>query len=109
MFRRVTEVRRLPWIWLLPLLLVLGQYGQFRHELDHYTKATASKSQKQRPAAADRCDLCLAYGHLSGAAKPEVAANRLRIDLGFRHLAEPLLESADSALPTARNRGPPAA
>ncbi len=26
MFRRVTEVRRLRWIWLLPLLLVLGQW-----------------------------------------------------------------------------------
>lgn len=102
-------LRRLPWIWLLPLLLLLGQYGQFRHELDHYTKASAARSQKQRPADADRCDLCLAYSHLSAAAKPEATLLRLRVDLEFRHPAEPSLASADSALPTARNRGPPAA
>ena len=106
-------MRRLPWIWLLPLLLLFGQYGQLRHELGHYSKVTASRphpeSQKQRPAASDRCDLCLAYGHLSAAAQPEATVPRLRVDLGFHRPADPSLDSADSALPTVRNRGPPAA
>lgn len=104
----MTTMRRLSWTWLLPLLLLLGQFGQFRHELDHYTKS-ASKSQKEQPADKERCPLCLAFGHLSGAAKPEPIATQLLTDLAFHQAAQGVFISADPALPTARSRGPPIA
>ena len=104
----MTTMRRLSWTWLLPLLLLLGQYGQFRHELDHYTKS-ASKSQKEQPADKERCPLCLAYGHLSGAAKTEPVATHLLTGLGFHHVTRGVFISVDPALPAARSRGPPTA
>lgn len=104
----MTTMRRLSWTWLLPLLLLFGQYGQFRHELDHATKS-ASKSQKEQPADKERCALCLAFGHLSGAARPEPIAARLLTGLGFHHVAPSVFTSTHPALPTARSRGPPIA
>ena len=108
-------LRRLMWIWLLPLLLAMGQYGHFRHELDHYTPATAStpspspSPEKQRPADADRCALCMSYGHLSAAIGSDSAAPHLRSELLHRLVAQRSCPSADADLPAVRNRGPPAA
>ena len=104
----MTTMRRLSWTWLLPLLLLLAQYGQFRHEVDHYTKS-ASKPQKEQPADKERCPLCLAYGHLSAAARPEAAAAHLLKGLGFHHPAGGMFSSAYAAAPMARSRGPPIA
>jgi hypothetical protein len=93
---------------LLPALLLFAQYGEYRHELTHYA-SRAANSEKKAPTQADHCVLCLAYGHVSGIAKPEVVSAPLLADLRFHRRADGAFASASQAPPTTRNRGPPTA
>jgi len=101
-------MRKLYWALLLPLFLLFAQQGELRHEYSHYQEARAG-SQEKAPVDSDHCQLCLAYAHLSGVAKTEVAANVLLADVTF-HFA-PAIESAGVAAEAAnpRSRGPPSA
>lgn len=101
-------MRKLYWALLLPLFLLFAQQGELRHEYSHYEEALAG-SQKKAPVDSDHCQSCLAYAHLSGVAKTEVAATALLADAVF-HFA-PAIESAGVAAEAAspRSRGPPAA
>ena len=103
---------RLLWVWLLPAFLLLAQYGEYRHELTHYTKNAAKKvasPEKKAPTPADHCVLCLAYGHVSGIAKPEIVSALLLTDLRFHRCADGAFTSASQASLATRNRGPPTA
>jgi hypothetical protein len=99
-------MRKLYWALLLPLVLLFAQQGEVRHEYSHYGEALAG-SQRKAPVDSDHCQLCLAYAHLSGGAKTEVAATALLVDVSF-HFA-PAVENASVASEAAspRSRGPP--
>ncbi len=97
---------KLGWSLLLPLALLFAQLGQLRHEYSHHGEPPTS-SQKQAPAHGDPCPLCLAYAHLGGAAKSDVAAPMLLSDLVF-HLAPAVeLASTEREVAAPRSRGPP--
>jgi hypothetical protein len=98
--------RRSLWVWLLPFFLLLAQYGEYRHELTHYTKK-ATEPDKKAPRKSDVCQLCLAYGHMGGAAKPELDVTSLLAGLSFHYQAEPAFASANTTALATRNRGPP--
>ena len=102
-----SSTRRSAWVWLLPIFLLLGQYGEYRHELTHYTKKATEPSKKATTTKADACALCLAYSHLSGAAKPEAVRAVLLSGLRFHHRREDTSASASVAPAQPRNRGPP--
>ena len=106
--RGVATARRSLWVWLLPVFLLLGQYGEYRHELTHYAKK-ATDPEKKAPTRADLCASCLAYGHLPGLARPEPFSALLLAGLRFHRHAAADFSSASRALPAARNRGPPTA
>ena len=99
-------MRRLYWALVLPLFLLFAQQGELRHELSHYAEALAG-SQTKAPVDSDHCQTCLAYAHLSGVAKTEVAATVLLGDVTF-HFA-PAVEGAGVAAEATRprSRGPP--
>jgi len=99
-------MRKLHWTLLLPLLLLFAQQGELLHEYGHYRQPASSSSQKA-PAQSDACSQCLAYAHLSGVAKPEIAVPLLLAGLAFHFAlgAEPA--SADVRVARARSRGPP--
>lgn len=101
-------MRKLYWALLLPLFLLFAQQGELRHEFSHYEQAL-SGSQKKAPVDADHCQSCLAYAHLSGIAKTEVAASALLADATFHFAAA--VESAGVAAEAGspRSRGPPCA
>lgn len=101
-------MRKLYWALLLPLFLLFAQQGELRHEYSHYQEALAD-SHKKAPVDSDHCQLCLAYAHLSGAARTEVAATVLLADVAFHFV--PAIESAGVAAQAAspRSRGPPVA
>ncbi len=98
-------MRKLYWSLLLPFSLLIAQLGELRHEISHLAQPPGS-SQKQS-APSDRCDLCLAYGHLASAAKSEVPAPSLLSGLGFHYAPEQRFSSAQVASPAPRSRGPP--
>ena len=99
-------MRKLYWALVLPLFLLFAQQGELRHAYNHYSQASA-RSEEKAPVDADHCQLCLAYAHLSGAAKTEVAATVLLVDVAF-HLV-PAIQSAglDAEATSPRSRGPP--
>jgi hypothetical protein len=99
-------MRRLYWALVLPLFLLFAQQGELRHEYSHYAEALTA-SQTKAPVDSDHCQSCLAYAHLSGVAKTEVAATALLADVTF-HFA-PAIENAGVAAEAAspRSRGPP--
>jgi hypothetical protein len=99
-------MRRLYGSLLLPFFLLLSQQGELRHEISHL--AQPAKSQQQLPAGVDHCDLCLAFGHLAGAARMEVVAPALLSDLAFHYAAVLRFASAETVLRAPRSRGPPA-
>jgi hypothetical protein len=99
-------MRKLYWALVLPLFLLFAQQGELRHEYSHYGQPPAG-SQRKAPVDPDHCPLCLAYAHLSGAAKTEVAAPVLLSDLAF-HFAPPLRGAGvDAEAASPRSRGPP--
>ena len=99
-------MRRLYWALVLPFFLLFAQQGEMRHQFSHYAEAVAG-SKTKAPVDSDHCQSCLAYAHLSGVAKTEVAATVLLADVTF-HFA-PAIEGAGVAAETAspRSRGPP--
>jgi hypothetical protein len=99
-------MRRRHWSLLLPFLLLFAQQGAFRHELSHLPKPTLV-CVKEAPAVQDHCPLCLAFAHLSGAAKTEIAPFALAQDLVFALAPEPRASDASLAPPAPRSRGPP--
>jgi hypothetical protein len=100
------NVRRLHGGLLLTLFLLFAQQGVLRHEYSHYGKPPAG-SQKKVPADPDHCPLCLAYAHLSGAARSDVQAPVLLSHLAF-HCAPSLeVAGADTEVGAPRSRGPP--
>jgi hypothetical protein len=90
---------------LLPLVLLFAQQGELRHEYGHYAKA-ASSCQKA-PADSDPCPVCLAYAHLSGAARPAVIAAQLLSCLAFHLAPAPAFADVDCEAALPRSRGPP--
>ena len=99
-------MRRLYAVLLLPLFLLFAQQGELRHEYSHYGKPPAG-SQKKAPADPDHCPLCLAYAHLSGAARSEVQAPVLLSHLAFHYAPSFEVASADTEVAAPRSRGPP--
>jgi hypothetical protein len=99
-------MRRRHWSLLLPFLLLFAQQGALRHELSHLPKPSLV-CVKEAPAVQDHCALCLAFGHLSGAAKTEVARFTLAQHLVFALAPEPRAPDASLATAAPRSRGPP--
>jgi hypothetical protein len=99
-------MRKLYWVLVLPLFLLFAQQAELRHEYSHYS-STSAGSQEKAPVDSDRCPLCLAYAHLSGLAKTDVAVTALLTDVAF-HFA-PAIDSAGVGAEAAspRSRGPP--
>jgi hypothetical protein len=98
-------MHKLYWSLLLPFFLLFAQQGELRHEYGHYAQAT--RSCQKAPPSIDHCPLCLAYAHLAGAAKTEIAASALLSDLAF-HFARALnVASVDGEAALPRSRGPP--
>ncbi len=98
-------MRKLHWAFLLSLVLLFAQQGELRHEYSHYDKPPAG-SQKKVPDP-DHCLLCLAYAHLSGAAKTDVAAPSLLSHLTFHFAPAFEVASVDTEGASPRSRGPP--
>ena len=98
-------MRKLYWALLLPFFLLFAQQGELRHEYSHYGKPPAG-SQKKAPDT-DHCPVCLAYAHLSGAAKTEVGAPVLLSHLAFHYALAFEIASADTQVASPRSRGPP--
>ena len=99
-------MRKLSWALVLPFLLLFAQQGELLHEYGHYSRPISS-SQKKAPAGPDHCPLCLAYAHLSGAAKTEVAAPVLLSHLAFHYAVAFEVAGADTEAASPRSRGPP--
>jgi hypothetical protein len=99
------NMRKLSWVLLLPFFLLFAQQGELRHEYSHYGKPPAG-SQKKAPDT-DHCAMCLAYAHLSGAAKTEVASPVLLAHLAFHYAPALEVASADTEAASPRSRGPP--
>ena len=104
-------MRKLYLSLLLPLFMLLSQQGAVWHEIGHLSNAPSpyeqKEKEKQQQQPGDRlCEQCLAFAHLSAAAKPEVPSISLP---AFHHA----LPSADAVpfvaadAPTQRSRGPP--
>ena len=100
-------MRKLYWALLIPLFLLFAQQGELRHEYGHYSKASAGSSQEEAPIDSDHCQLCLAYAHLSGAAKTELAATVLLVDLAFHFASAVENAGIDAIAASPRSRGPP--
>jgi hypothetical protein len=98
-------MRKLSWTLLLPLLLLFGQQGELRHEYSHY--AELQTSCKKAPPTPDTCATCLAYSHITGAAKTEVVAAGLLSNLAFHFAPAIEIVSADNEALSPRSRGPP--
>jgi hypothetical protein len=98
-------MRKLYWVFLLPVVLLFAQQGELRHEYSHYAKTPAG-TQKKAPDT-DHCPLCLAYAHLSGAAKTDVAAPVLLSHLSFHYTPAFEVASVDGEAVAPRSRGPP--
>jgi hypothetical protein len=90
---------------LLSLILLFAQQGGLRHEYAHYTKA-ASSCQKA-PADSDPCPLCLAYAHVTAAAKGEITALQLISHLAFHFAPASDVADVDREAAFPRSRGPP--
>ena len=99
-------MRKIYWSLLLPFFLLFAQQGALRHEIGHLGNPPGS-SQKQVPTGVDHCDLCLAYGHLAGAAETAVPVDSLLSDLAFHFAPEDRFSSAEAVSPAPRSRGPP--
>lgn len=98
-------MRKLSWCLLFPLLLLFAQQGEMRHEYGHH--AQAANSCQKAPSGTDRCPLCLAYAHLSGAAKTDVVAPVLLSNLVFHFTPTRRIASVDGEAALPRSRGPP--
>lgn len=92
--------------FLLPLLLLVAQRGELRHEIGHLAEA-ATRSGQTTPADPSHCASCLAFGHLAGAARTEDFAAPLLADLAFGLVSQAAFTAASLAAPAARSRGPP--
>ena len=98
-------MRKLYLSLLLPFLLLFAQQGELRHEYGHY--AQAARSCQKAPPGIDHCPLCLAYAHLAGAAKIDIAAPWLLSDLAFHFAPAFDVTSVDGEAASPRSRGPP--
>jgi hypothetical protein len=98
-------MRKLSWTLLLPFLLLFAQQGELSHEYSHYRNAEASC--KKAPAGPDHCSICLAYAHITGGAKTEMAATPLLTNLAFHFAPTFDLARDDSEAVSPRSRGPP--
>jgi hypothetical protein len=98
-------MRKLYWSLLLPFFLLFAQQGELGHEYGHY--AQAARSCQKAPASSDHCPLCLAYAHLAGAAKTDIAAPALLSDLAFHFARAFDVASVDGEAALPRSRGPP--
>ena len=98
-------MRKLYWSLLLPFFLLFAQQGELRHEYGHYTQA--ARSCQKAAASIDHCPLCLAYAHLAGAAKADVAAPVLLSDLAFHFASAFAFGNVDGEATSPRSRGPP--
>jgi hypothetical protein len=97
-------LRKLSWTLLLPLLLLFAQQGELRHEYSHDVSQEASC---KKPLPTDTCATCLAYAHITAAAKTELALAGLLANLSFHFAPAFAVASADDDLVSPRSRGPP--
>jgi hypothetical protein len=95
---------KLSWTLLLPLVLLFAQHGELRHEYSHYV---GQETSCKKPAPADTCATCLAYAHITAAAKTELSAAGLLSNLSFHFAPAFVVASADDDVVSPRNRGPP--
>jgi hypothetical protein len=98
-------MRKLYLSFVLPLFMLLSQQGAAWHEIGHLRSPAPLEQGKQQPA--DKlCESCLAFAHLSAAAKPDIPTLALP---PFAHALPPAdavaFVAADA--PTQRSRGPP--
>ena len=97
-------MRKFSWSLLLPLLLLFAQQGELRHEYSHYAEQASSC---KKPVPTDTCATCLAYSHICGAAKTEVAAPGLLSHLSFHFVPAFDVASAEEEALSPHSRGPP--
>jgi len=108
-------MRKLALSLLLPLLMLLSQQGAVWHEIGHLSGEHSSHPggnslppddvQKQHPIE-KLCESCLAFAHLSAAAKPEVFALALA-DLHCGVAIAQFVAMLAAEVPAQRSRGPP--
>ena len=98
-------MHKFSWALLLPLLLLFSQQGELRHEYSHF--ATQEASCKKAPPTPDTCATCLAYAHITGAAKIDVAVPALLSHLAFHFAPSFAIASADKEALSPSSRGPP--
>lgn len=98
-------MRKLSWALLLPLFLLFAQQGELLHEYSHDGRPVSS-SQKKAPVP-EHCQLCLAYAHLAGVARPDLAAPSLLSNLVFHFAPVVAVASAETPAAQPRSRGPP--
>ncbi len=105
---RIVTIRKLSWVLLLPLFLLFAQQGQLLHEYSHDGQSVSSAPfEKKAPAPSEHCPLCLAYAHLAGVARADLAAPTFLSDLDFHFAPVVAVASADTPAAQPRSRGPP--
>ena len=110
-------LRRLTLSILMPFVLLLTQQGALLHELSHWHAVPVSPAQEATQAQAeaqsvdvdhDLCLTCLSFAQVGGLAAfgavPMPHADGLR----YHFASETVRSVAESSLPLARSRGPPA-
>lgn len=101
-------MRKLSWVLLLPLFLLFAQQGQLLHEYGHDGRPVSSAQfEKKAPAPSEHCPLCLAYAHLAGVARPDLAAPTFLSDLDFHFAPVAAVFGVDTPAAQSRSRGPP--
>jgi hypothetical protein len=88
---------------LLPLLLLMAQQGALLHEFSH---DIAGHSQDED--AGPPCEDCAAFAHIHSASPAGLATPLLLTGLSFASSLPALPATTVAAVPSERNRGPPA-
>ncbi len=92
----------------LLLVLILAQQGAVVHQLSHVS-CTGNTGLKAGSAAADTaCALCPAFAQVDTPAFSHSFHIPLLVRTALTSSSESLLAVFDTAVPTARSRGPPA-
>jgi len=88
---------------LLPLLLLMAQQGALLHEFSHDIAAHSQDEDAGPP-----CEDCFAFAHIHAASPAGLATPLLLAGLSFASSLPTLPATIGAALPSQRNRGPPA-
>lgn len=102
-------MRKLSFVWLLPLLMLFAQQGAYRHQLEHLRPASSAPQERlPKPThEADRlCENCLAFAHLADLTAPAIVVP-LFVKPGFGIVSASALAALAAEALVARSRGPP--